>query len=196
MKNAAAGVALGTAPTKSRHAKRKRSSYNMQEHYAYGEIAVAFRRGWHAKHGTMRGWATSFLAERFEGETLDDEAARAAAKELHAAVRLVDRRPKVVAGRKGVRLLAHTSRKRLHHRKRCNGGGRKPVCCAVSDELWAMFVDHIHNVPGRVGSSTIISWARMLCDDMRELWQRRVEAGEADPAAPPLSCHSSTTCSS
>ena len=59
------------------------------------------------------------------------------------------------------------------------------MCCAVSDELWAMFVDHIHNVPGRVGSSTIISWARMLCDDMRELWQRRVEAGEADPAAPP-----------
>ena len=178
-------AAPGAASQKSRCAGRKFASYNMKEHYAFGEQCVEFRRVWELRHGTRQGWVQAFLAEFFGEETPAPEVARATYTEVRAAVALVGSREKVLGGRKGSRRAAHTSRLRLQLRKRNDGGGRKPVCPALSDELWAWFVDHIANVPGRVNSNTILGWANVLCHDMRELWQKRVEVGDADPAVPP-----------
>ena len=157
----------------------------MKEHYAYGEICVAFRRAWELTHTTRQGWIQSFLDEQFDGHSVDTYAARAAWKEVRPATRLVDRRCKIEAGRKGVARPAMSALTVLGRRRRAFGGGRKPVNPALNDELWAWFVDFIYNVPGRIGSSTILDWARIICQDLKELWQRRVEAGDADVAAPP-----------
>ena len=164
---------------------RQRRSYFLGEQQELGHEACEFRDWFLEEKGTVYGWATAFLAQRFHVDDMRSPKATAMRKQLKGAVRTALGGQEQYRGRQGRKALARQKVINPRMRKRRSFGPRNVKCPIISEELWSWFVDRLHAVPGRVGTQLLVDQANIVSGDVYDDWLVRRAQGQADASCPP-----------
>ena len=132
----------------------------------------------------MRGWLKDFLVQRFtlHGASCND--ARMAYVRAKCAVRAAQGGTYKLKNQRGKTQTwgaVVPARSRLRRR----GGGKKPKCPIMGEELWSWFVERLRSCPGRIGTQLLIDAATMIASDVYEDWRIRQSEGHGDRLRPP-----------
>ena len=164
---------------------RRRNAFVLAEQQELGDEASRFREAFFEEHGNTQGWLSAFMRERLHFDNIKSCAARAAYAQVKCAVRTAKGGIEKVKQQQGKKSMTCTAGVTSQSRKRRKGGGARPKCAVLWEELWAWYVDRLQTCPGRIGTQLLVDHASVISSDILDEWRMRSADGHADFSAEP-----------